>query len=133
MGGISMKTGKFAAAIVLVALLTILTACSKAGSAQSGKPEIFQPAQSVQNIDRNEAMNAVKNMIRMDYTKYKIGLINGNFEYQGNQYYQFLISDKNESIEPSIIVSKHNGTVLCYYPDDTVTEVYQDGVFKSKC
>ncbi|MDF1495563.1 hypothetical protein [Caproiciproducens sp. CPB-2] len=128
-----MKTGKFAAAIVLVALLTILTACSKAGTAQNSKPEIFQPAQSVQNIDRNEAMNAVKNMIRMDYTKYKIDLINGNFEYQGNQYYQFLISDKSESIEPSIIVSKHNGAVLCYYPDDTVTQVYQDGVFKSKC
>jgi len=133
MGGISMKTGKFAAIMVLVILLTILTACSKAGTVQNSKPEVFQPAQSVQNIDKNEAENTIKNMIRMDYTRYKIDLINGNFEYKGNQYYQFLISDSNVSIEPSIIVSKNNGTILCYYPDNTVTEVYQDGVFKSKC
>jgi len=113
--------------------LTILTACSKAGPALNSKPEIFQPTQSVQNIDRSEAVNVIKNMIRMDYTKYKVDLIDSNFEYKGNQYYQFLISDRNASIEPSIIVSKHNGTILCYYPDNTVTEVYQDGVFKSKC
>nr|WP_319487589.1 hypothetical protein [uncultured Caproiciproducens sp.] len=128
-----MKTRKFAAVIVLVVLLTILTACSKAGMIQKSGTEVFQPAQSVQNIDRSEAVNVVKNMIRMDYTKYKIDLINGDFEYKGNQYYQFLISDSNAAIEPSIIVSKNNGTILCYYPDKTVTEVYQDGVFKSRC
>ncbi len=128
-----MKTKIVAVVMALSVMLMILTACDRAVPCRTNKSTASQPAQSEQNINQSQAANVIKNMIRMDYTKYKIDLINGDFEYNGDQYYQFLIADNNASIEPSIIVSKNNGAILCYYPDSTVTEVYQDRVFKSKC
>ena len=128
-----MKTKILALTMLLGAMMMILTACGVNSASRTVKPAAIQVAQSQQNINQNEAVNAIKNMIQMDYTKYQINLINANLEYNGSDYYQFEISDEWASIEPSIIVSKSNGLILCYYPDNTVTEVYQDGVFKSKC
>jgi phosphatidate phosphatase PAH1 len=121
-----------AAVMALASVMLILTACGKPVQFRANNPAAPQTVQSEQNVDQSEAVNVVKNMIRVDYTKYKIDLINKNLEYNGNEYYQFLISNNEASIEPSIIVSKNDGAILCYYPDSTVTEVDQDGIFKSK-
>jgi len=125
-------------ALVLGILMTaaIFTGCVRAATKQNIDTSAglaVQPVKSVQNIDRTQAMSVVKHMIHLDYSKYKIDLINDDLKYKGQQYFQFLISDENASIEPSIIVSKDNGEIYCYYPDKTTTEVYQDQVFKSKC
>lgn len=132
-----MKKKLILAILPILILAAFITACSHTATARSiDKPVSSQPVQdvkAVQNIDSTEALNVVRHMINLDYTKYKIDLINDNLEYKGQQYYQFLISDQEVSIEPSIIVSKDDGEIYCYYPDKTVTEVYQDGVFKSKC
>ncbi|MCY1712821.1 hypothetical protein [Caproiciproducens galactitolivorans] len=127
-----MKIRKFTVIIVLAVLLLIPAACTKAGSAKE-QPAAFQPTLTVQNVDQSEAANVIKNTIRLDYQQYKVDLTNENFNYNGNQYYQFVISNNHSEIGPSVIVSKNNGMILCYYPDHSVSEVYQDDVFKSKC
>ena len=123
--------------IGLLMVIAVFTACSQTAMAKNtGEQEVsksIQPIKTVQNIDREEAMNVVKHTINLDYSQYKIDLINDNLEYKGQQYFQFLISDSKMSIEPSVIVSKDNGEIYCYYPDKTVTEVDQDQVFKSRC
>lgn len=124
-----MKVKKVTAIILITALMIVFTACGNTAEVKDASTENFQPVQSVQNIDEEEAANVVKNMIRVDYTQYELNMVDDNFYYNGNQYYQFAISD----IQPSIIVSKFNGSILCYYPDKTVTEVYEDTIFKSKC
>lgn len=128
-----MKAKIIASIMLLCVMMMVLTACGVYVPSRTNVPASIQVAQSEQNISQSEAVSTIKNMIQMDYTKYQIDLINANLEYNGSDYYQFEISDKFASIEPSIIVSKSNGLILCYYPDNTVTEVYQDGVFKSKC
>lgn len=127
-----MKIRKFTVMIVLAVLLLIPAACTKAGSAKE-QPAAIQPTLTVQNIDQDEAESVIRNTIRLDYHQYKLDLMNESLSYDGNQYYQFEISDHNSAVGPSIIVSKSNGVVLCYYPNHSVSEVYQDEVFKSKC
>lgn len=120
---------------VFVLVFALLVGCQKISTVQnaevSGRPQ--SSPQTVENIGRTEAVNAVRHTISMDYSKYKIDLINDDLNYKGQEYFQFLISDSQSAIEPSIIVSKDNGAIYCYYPDQTVTEVYDDQVFKSKC
>lgn len=118
--------------MALTSIMLILAACGEPVQFRANNTTAPRAVQTEQNVDQSEAVNVVKNMIRMDYSKYKIDLINKNLEYNGSEYYQFLISNNEASIEPSIIVSKNDGAILCYYPDNTVTEVDQDGVFKSK-
>ncbi len=127
-----MKMKIVAAVMALASVMFVLTACGKPVEFRTNNPAAPLAVQSEQNIDQSEAVNVIKNMIRVDYTKYKIDLINKNLEYNGNEYYQFLISNNEASIEPSLIVSKNDGSILCYYPDNTVTQVDQDGVFNSK-
>ena len=126
-----MKKRVIAAVMVLAVISVLLVGCQTVGSAQNTSTPAY--SQPVENIGRSEATNIIKNMINMDYSKYKIDLINDDLNYKGEEYFQFLLSDSKSSIEPSIIVSKNNGAIYCYYPDQTVTEVFQDGVFKSKC
>jgi uncharacterized protein YpuA (DUF1002 family) len=128
-GGIKMKMKFAAAAVVLLSVLTILTACGKSVQL-SGKTTSSPSVQSEQNIDQNQAVNVIKNMIPTDYAKYKISLMNASLEYEGNEYYQFSISNDRSAIKPSIIVSKNNGAILCYYPDSTVTELDSEKVFQ---
>jgi uncharacterized protein YpmB len=120
----------------LLLILAVFTACGTAASRKSGMQDIsqsVQPVAAAQNIDLEQAENTVKNTISLDYTKYTLNMINDKLMYQGQEFYQFLISDGNISLEPSVIVSKADGEIYCYYPDSLVTEVYQDSVFKSKC
>ncbi len=132
-----MKKRVIAAVMALAVLSVLLIGCQKTGTVQNtAAPASSQPAQSSQlaeNIDRAEATNVIKNMINLDHGKYKIDLINDDLNYKGQEYFQFLLSDSNAAVEPSIIVSKNNGAIYCYYPDRTVTEVDQAGVFKLKC
>jgi hypothetical protein len=132
-----MKNKRVAAIVGLFMIIAVFTACGQTAMAKNtGGQEIsksVQPVELAQNINRDEAMNVVKHTINLDYSKYKIDLINDNLKYKGQQYFQFLISNSEGAIEPSVIVSKANGEIYCYYPDKTVTEVYQDQVFKSKC
>lgn len=130
-----MKKRVIAAVMALVVISALLVGCQKTGTVQnaavSGESQPVQISQSVENIGRTEAINTVKHMINMDDGKYKINLVNDDLKYNGQEYFQFTISDSKTSLEPSIIVSKENGAIYCYYPDHTVTEVYQDAVFKS--
>jgi len=132
-----MKNKMVAAILGFLISTVMLTGCSQVGMVRNtgatDGSKFVQPVKSVQNIDRTEAENVIKHMINIDYSKYKIDLISSDLEYKGQEYYQFLISDSAVSIEPSIIVSKDDGEIYCYYPDHTTTEVYQDQVFKSKC
>lgn len=131
-----MKKRVIAAVMVTTVILALLVGCQKTGMVQNtGASANSQPvltSQPIENIGRVEAINVVKHTINMDYSKYQIDLVNDNLKYNGQEYFQFLISDSKTSIEPSIIVSKENGAAYCYYPDHTVTEVYQDSVFKSR-
>lgn len=131
-GGISMKIKKFTVLIVLTLFLLIPAACTKAGSTKE-QPAELRPTLTVQNIDREEAESVIKNTIRLNYNQYRLDLTNENLSYGGDQFYQFEISDHNSTVGPSIIVSKSNGVILCYYPDHSVSDVYQDEVFKTKC
>jgi len=132
-----MKKRVIAAVMVLVVFSAFLVGCQRTGTVQNtGVPsntQLINTSQPVENIGRIEAANVIKNMINLDYSKYKINLVNDDFKFHGEDYYQFLLTDSKITIEPSIIVSKNNGAIYCYYPDQTVTEVYQDSVFKSKC
>jgi hypothetical protein len=128
-----MEAKRFKSVVIITAMLIILSACGNVAKVRQAQPETFQPSNSAQNINMDEAVNVVKNMVQIDYNQYKLNMVDDNFSYNGNQYYQFIISDVSDAIGPSLIVSKHNGAILCYYPDNTVTEVYQDATFKSKC
>lgn len=132
-----MKKVRIWVLLCVITAVALLTACSRTAAVETaGTAKLPQPVQavkSVQNISRDEALNAVKHTIILDYRKYRVDLINEDLTYDGKDYYQFLISDSRISLEPSVIVSKDNGEILCYYPDQSVTEVYQDDVFKSKC
>ncbi|QEY33653.1 hypothetical protein FL966_00445 [Caproiciproducens galactitolivorans] len=127
-----MKIKKVTVLIVLTLFLLIPAACTKAGSTKEQSAEL-QPTLTVQNIDLEEAESVIKNTIRLNYNQYRLELMNENLSYGGDQYYQFEISDHNRTVGPSIIVSKSNGMILCYYPDHSVSDVYQDEVFKTKC
>jgi hypothetical protein len=131
-----MKNRIIAAVLGVLIMATLFTGCSQIAVAQNtGAAEGTQSGQSVksvQNINYAEAVNVIKHMINLDYSKFKIDLINDDLKYKGQRYFQFLISDSNAAIEPSIIVSKDDGQIFCYYPDKTTTEVYEDQVFKSK-
>ncbi len=123
--------------LCFMAAVALFTACSQAAAVKTAATaKLSQPVQavkSVQNISLDEALNTVKHTILLDYSKYRIDLIDENLICNGKEYYQFLISDSQISLEPSVIVSKDNGEILCYYPDKSVTEVDRDDVFKSKC
>lgn len=115
----------------MASIMMIFTACGEPVQPVSNKPTAIQPVQLEENIDQSEAVNVIENMIHIDYTNYKIDLINMNLICNGNEYYQFLISGSQSSMEPSIIVSKNNGAILYYYPDGTTTELDQNKDRKS--
>lgn len=131
-----MKKRMISAVMILAILAALLVGCQKVSSVKNTAASDPIPAVqtgTVFNFSLKEALNAVKQTINVDYTKYKIDLINSNLSYEGQDYYQFQISDDKAAIEPYLIVSKENGAVYCYYSNQTVTEVYQDKVFGSKC
>ncbi len=130
-----MKKAWISVIVGLLLILAVFTACGTAASRKPGASNIPQPVQPVaaQNVDLKQAKNAVKNTIPLDYKKYTLELINDQLMYQGQEFYQFLISDGNIAMEPSVIVSKMNGEIFYYYPDRSVTDAYGDRVFKSMC
>jgi hypothetical protein len=130
--GFEMKKRMILAVITMV-IFAMFSACSKTPAARniSFDSQSVQQIKSVQNIDLSRAENIIKNTINLDYSKYKISLVNSNIDYKGQRYFQFIISDGKTSIGPSVIVSKDDGEIYCYYSDKSVTEVYQDKVFKT--
>ncbi len=130
-----MKKAWISIIVGLLLVLAVFTACGTAAPQKPGAPNVPPTVQPVaaQNVDLKQAENAVKNTISLDYTKYTLDMINDKLMYQGQEFYQFLICDSNNALEPSIIVSKRNGEIFCYYPDRSVTDVYRDHVFKSIC
>lgn len=125
-----MKRKFTAAAIVLLSVMMIFTACGKAVSAPPEKKHQSPSVQSEQNIDKDQAINVIKNMIPDHYGNYQISLVNPSLQYKGNEYYQFSILNGSSKSESSVIVSKNNGEILCYYPDSTATELNPDKVFQ---
>lgn len=130
-----MKKRVVTAVMLLAVISLLLVGCQRAGTVQNANaPGISQPAQISQpaeNIGQTEAINTVKNMIDVDSQRYKIELVSDDLKYNGREYFQFRVSDRKGTLEPTVIVSKENGAVYCYYPDQTVTEMDQDALFKS--
>jgi hypothetical protein len=130
-----MKKRAVSAMMVLVVIFTLLAGCQRVSAAQNTAAPTEIPAvqTGMLNFGLQEALNAVRQTIQLDYSKYSIHLISDQLKYDGQDYYQFRISNSSGSIGPSIIVSRENGALYCYYPDHTVTGVDQDKVFGSKC
>ncbi len=130
-----MKKRFMAAAVMLMLFSVLLVGCQTSGMVQktgnSGAVQPVQISQPVDNIGQNEAIHTVKQTINMNNGKYKINLVSDDLKYNGQEYYQFSVSDSKDSLKPSIIVSKENGAMYCYYPDETVTPIDQDAIFKS--
>lgn len=128
-----MKKRMFAIGLVFAVVSILLAGCrmGSAGRTAEAAPQT-QAVAEVQNFGRTEAYNAVKNTIVLDYDKYKIDLIRDALQVDGQDYYEFQISDGRTALKPSILVSKVNGAVYCY-SNHALTDVYEDAVFGSKC
>ncbi|HHV33016.1 hypothetical protein [Caproiciproducens sp. LBM24188] len=129
-----MKKRVISAVLALAAVFTMLAGCKTVSTVHNAaapvEPAAVQTvAETTINVSEEEALNAVRQTIRVDYSKHPVCLVNSALKYKNEEYYQFQIS----SLQPYLIVSKENGAVYCYYDDQTVTEVYQDKTFGSKC
>ncbi|NLJ31359.1 MAG: hypothetical protein GX424_07160 [Clostridiales bacterium] len=131
-----MKKRIIAAVFCLAFLSAWMVGCQKAGTAQQNRSADSRnvvAAAAGPNIGRAEAVNTVKNMINVDYGKYRIKLVRDDLEYDGQRYYEFQLLNDCKQFGPSLIVSRDNGVIYCYYPNHTVAQVYDDQVFRSKC
>lgn len=71
----------------------------------------------------------MKNTLRLDYSKYQLKLVSDHMDYDGQQYYEFQLQQNGRQYGPSLIVSRDNGVLLCYYQNGTAGELYEDKVF----
>ncbi len=131
-----MKKIIFSAMILFSVFSATITGCQSVSSVQqSGASQAVQPVVqtgTMPNFSQKDALNAIRNTIRLDYNHYSINLVNDTLAYQNEEYYEFQISGKEGAFGPPIIVSKENGAIYCYYADQTVSGVEQDKVLGSK-
>lgn len=127
-----MKKRIIAAVFCLALFSALMVGCQKAGTVQNTETNP-QPAVAAiatgPNVGRTEAVNTVKNTLRLDYSKYQLKLVSDHLDYDGQQYYEFQLLHNGRQYGPSLIVSRDNGVLFCYYPNGTVGELYEDKVF----
>lgn len=121
--------------MALLVLSFLLVGCQKAGTVQhtAEAANIVYTGSIQPNVGQAEAINAIKNTISMDYNKYQLRLVRDNLNYNGQGFYEFQISDGGSNFGPSLIVSRDNGAIYCYYQNHTIADVFQDSVFRTKC
>lgn len=128
-------TGKVVSVLFAFAVIAVMLAgCRVASTVQT--PAAVADVQTVQdagNFSRDQALHVVKQTINVDYTKYTVKLVNDRLRYNGQDYYQFIITDGKKEIGPAVIVSRENGALYCYNSDKTVSEVDSSRTFATKC
>lgn len=127
-----MKKRIIAAVFSLLLLSALMIGCQKAGTVQNTETNVKPAVAAIAagpNVDRTEAVNTVKNTLRLDYSKYQLKLVSEDLRYDGRQYYEFQLQYNGRQYGSSLIVSRDNGALLCYYPNGTAGELYDDKVF----
>lgn len=118
--------------IWLFAALAVLTACVASGAVSPqdvpGTPDVPTPPEK-NALSADEAREAVRTALGDAFSNHQIDLNDDNLMLGGESVYQFLVSDGEVTLEPSLIVHKADGLVETYYPDGTIYLLSLDPVF----
>ncbi len=58
---------------------------------------------------------------KIDMRIYAVTLLSDSLSINGNDYYQFVVSEQAMAIEPTLIVNKYDGTITCLAADGAIT------------
>ena len=127
--------------IWVLAALFVLTACIAGKAAVQNEqpptqaPEEAPDASGTQTepqahvLSADEALEAVRAALGDAFADHQIELNDDELMIGEESVYQFLVSDSEITLEPSLIVHKTDGLVETYYPDGTIYLLALDPVF----